>query len=434
VPANGTAVFDVERFGWTAPDRLEVAGRWSGVRGLRFVRPTIDVPGDGSRRRLLALLEHKPWAPVDGEQWVAAFPWEGEPVALEGAVLAVAPSVVVALPAPSGAPRTKPRRFERAPAHDPELIERARDAAVIEHASVARERDDALRERDEALAALRERGRGLVEPGRHERQLQELRTRVEEAEAERADALEEARRAEELVERAETERDAALERAARAETAEPEAGGSAELAARAEAAEALADELRARAEAAEAARDDALRRAALADELRARAEAAEAARDAAQGEADALRARADQLLVRAREAEAARDAAERDATDSGRVERELRARLEAAESAHAAMARERDAIRRGAREALARVEAAEAATGAIAAERDAALAERDEALAQHGTAGPTLVTPITPPGPRRRHDSAVADWAPRLAALAAFLFLLVVLALLFRGI
>src|SRR5436305_13592894 len=95
-PTAGAAVFDVERFGWTAPDRLEVAGRWSGVRGLRFMRPTLDVPGDGARRRLLAVLYHKPSPPVDRQQWVAAFPWEGDPAALEGATLPAAPSVIPA--------------------------------------------------------------------------------------------------------------------------------------------------------------------------------------------------------------------------------------------------------------------------------------------------------------------------------------------------
>ena len=54
-----------------------MSGRWFGVRGRRFVRPvlTIDVAGD--RRRLVALLDHKPWHAADGEPWVAAFPWEG---------------------------------------------------------------------------------------------------------------------------------------------------------------------------------------------------------------------------------------------------------------------------------------------------------------------------------------------------------------------
>src|SRR2546423_12439857 len=144
-PTAGTAAFDVERFEWTAPDRLEVAGRWSGVRGMRFVRPTLALRGEGERRRLLALLEHKPWAAEDGEQWLAAFPWEGEPFDADSAELAVAPSVAVVLPPPPlpGRRRRRPAaekspRFERATAHNPELLERARDAAVIERAALER--------------------------------------------------------------------------------------------------------------------------------------------------------------------------------------------------------------------------------------------------------------------------------------------------------
>ena len=52
------------------------------------------------QRRMLAVLEHKPWAADDGEEWTAAFPWEGEPLELTSAELAVAPSLAVDLPMP----------------------------------------------------------------------------------------------------------------------------------------------------------------------------------------------------------------------------------------------------------------------------------------------------------------------------------------------
>ena len=55
-------------------DRLVVSGFWTGVRGLRFVRPTL-VSDD---RRILATLEHKPWAPSADAAWTAAFPWDGD--------------------------------------------------------------------------------------------------------------------------------------------------------------------------------------------------------------------------------------------------------------------------------------------------------------------------------------------------------------------
>jgi hypothetical protein len=100
-------VFEVERFEWTESDRLEVTGRWYGLRGHRFVRPVLTVEADDGSRRMLALLDHKPWAAGDGEPWIAAFPWEGEPVGVAAAELAVAPSLAVDLPAPKAQGRRR---------------------------------------------------------------------------------------------------------------------------------------------------------------------------------------------------------------------------------------------------------------------------------------------------------------------------------------
>ena len=47
--------FEVDRFEWAADDQLEIEGRWFGLRGRRFIRPTLDVEVDGEPRRLLAL-------------------------------------------------------------------------------------------------------------------------------------------------------------------------------------------------------------------------------------------------------------------------------------------------------------------------------------------------------------------------------------------
>jgi hypothetical protein len=99
VVSDGVA-FEVERFEWAGDDRLELTGRWYGLRGHRFVRPALMVQAGDEQRRMLALLEHKPWAADDGEEWIAAFPWEGEPLELTAAELAVAPSLAVDLPMP----------------------------------------------------------------------------------------------------------------------------------------------------------------------------------------------------------------------------------------------------------------------------------------------------------------------------------------------
>ena len=100
VVSNGVT-FEVERFEWVDGGRLEVTGRWYGLRGHRFVRPVLVVrAAEVEQRRLLAVLDHKPWAAEDGDEWIAAFPWEGEPLELTSAELAVAPSLAVDLPMP----------------------------------------------------------------------------------------------------------------------------------------------------------------------------------------------------------------------------------------------------------------------------------------------------------------------------------------------
>ena len=115
--ATTEVTFEVERVGWPSPDRIEVVGRWFGVRGRRFIRPTLYVEVDGEPRRLLAVLDHKPWAVEDGQEWTAAFRWEGEPVELAGAELTVGPDITVEL-ANSGARPSSARRFSRRPRAD----------------------------------------------------------------------------------------------------------------------------------------------------------------------------------------------------------------------------------------------------------------------------------------------------------------------------
>src|SRR3954469_15753846 len=116
--ASGGAVFEIERFGWAAPDRSEIAGSWSGVRGRRFIRPTLILKGEREPKRLLALLEHKPWAAGDDGAWLAAFPWQGGPGEFSSADLHVASGIDVELPAPRlerGTPQAFPERAAARP-------------------------------------------------------------------------------------------------------------------------------------------------------------------------------------------------------------------------------------------------------------------------------------------------------------------------------
>jgi hypothetical protein len=114
--------FELERFDWTAADRIEVTGRWYGVRGRRFVRPTLHLRVDGRRRRLIAVLDHKPWAADTEELWTAAFTWRGDQSGVTDARLEVSPDVVLDLPAPGTAapnasltPRPRPKPEPRRP-------------------------------------------------------------------------------------------------------------------------------------------------------------------------------------------------------------------------------------------------------------------------------------------------------------------------------
>jgi hypothetical protein len=118
VPSSRVSQFELEQFERSG-DRLRVAGRWSDVRGMRFMRPTLTV-GD---RRVLAVLDHKPWMPEEGERWIAEFPWDGADIDPELAELAVAPSVAVSLGSPGvvvdalGPPEPDPRALEEERRH-----------------------------------------------------------------------------------------------------------------------------------------------------------------------------------------------------------------------------------------------------------------------------------------------------------------------------
>jgi len=183
----GGATFEVDRLD-VDEGILTIEGTWSGVRGMRFVRPTLVVDD----RQVLATLEHKPWAPRDDAPWTAAFPWTGDATALAAASLEVAPSVIVPLgpfagsgnktgrtgaPAPPEAapPEAAPPEQQtsaRGEHRDSELRalrremlalqSRADDAARAQRTAES-DRDRALAMRDEAVrdleAALRTRDR-----------------------------------------------------------------------------------------------------------------------------------------------------------------------------------------------------------------------------------------------------------------------------------
>ncbi|MCW3027750.1 MAG: hypothetical protein JWN81_961 [Solirubrobacterales bacterium] len=190
------ASFEVERFELAGDACLEVRGRWFGVRGRRFMRPTLTAVAGGREQRLLAVLDHKPWIAEEGETWHAAFPCSTDPAALLEAELTVAPDVTVPLPPPSSPPagrrpragsRRSPVR-ERETAVGPAKPDSApRGDGGAHDSSPEAERRAALRSRDEALSEL-----GAVERDRERlrRELRETLASLETASAERHDAIE----------------------------------------------------------------------------------------------------------------------------------------------------------------------------------------------------------------------------------------------------
>ena len=228
-----SASFEVERLEWVAPDRLEVAGRWFGVRGLRFVRPSLDLEAGDERRHLLAVLDHKPWEAHDGEEWIAAFPWDGEKVELSRAELAVTPAVIVELPVDGSSgtsrasrpakpkqepkPKSKPaapaRRVEKdAPEtrarEEAQALRQERDAALAARDEAATQRDAATAERDAATA---ERDAATAERDAAKREHAELAQARDAAEAARADAVTKLEAAAASREAARAERDRATQ-------------------------------------------------------------------------------------------------------------------------------------------------------------------------------------------------------------------------------
>src|SRR3954465_3860059 len=114
--------FELDGFQWAGEERLEVSGRWFGVRGRRFVRPTLTLRAGGRRRRLVALLEHKPWAAGEESAWTAACAGRGDREDITAARLEVASDVVLELPPPgeaSAGTLLHPRPRRRAPAPPP---------------------------------------------------------------------------------------------------------------------------------------------------------------------------------------------------------------------------------------------------------------------------------------------------------------------------
>jgi len=208
------ASFELERLE-LADDHVVVSGWWTGVRGMRFVRPALVVGG----RQVLATLEHKPWAAGEDGAWTAEFPWKDGAELDAGAVtLVVAPSVQVPLdreaasveeqpaPAPVAEPEhsapggehleARCRELEGVVARERQVAyeaERARDEVVRAHAIAVADRDRAMAQHEESVldreAAVRTRARMEAERDEAIAQRDAALAHRDEARAQRDDVL-----------------------------------------------------------------------------------------------------------------------------------------------------------------------------------------------------------------------------------------------------
>ena len=93
-----TETFELKRFVWATPDRLEIEGRFAGVGDDETGRPVLVLHGDERTHRLPAVNGVAPAG--DGEDWHAAFAWLEAPTAFGAAELELGDDLLVELPEP----------------------------------------------------------------------------------------------------------------------------------------------------------------------------------------------------------------------------------------------------------------------------------------------------------------------------------------------
>jgi hypothetical protein len=173
--------FVTERFE-LAGDRLEISGQWSGLRGRRLMRPVLWLHHGEGRRRLVAVLDHKPWAVDDDDPWLAAFPWPGGPLEAERAELEVGRELVVELPVPGAEAADAPRP---ARARRPTEVERLRAELAAARAELRDRADSGSAEAAQLRAQLT--AARAAESTERERLSAELAAAREDAQRARAD-------------------------------------------------------------------------------------------------------------------------------------------------------------------------------------------------------------------------------------------------------
>ena len=223
-PPEGVAeaTFSLERFEWSAPDRIEIAGRFANVPENALADPVLVVRGGDSTHRLVPAADSERQAGrvglrrFGGTRWRASFAWPGQPTSFDRAVLELGEEFVVALPAP-GAIRSG-RRALRVSRREPPTLGPAERIGLQAELAATREEAEDLRGRLEQAQQVARRLRQDMDAQRKRREAESKRfhetlagmrgTAEEAVYAERRNAetmraeLEEARRAAEDAEKA----------------------------------------------------------------------------------------------------------------------------------------------------------------------------------------------------------------------------------------
>jgi hypothetical protein len=92
--------FALERFVWGGPDRLELAGTFTGLEEPPSGLPVLVLSGGERTHRLPAAEGDVSGSPENGRPWSAAFVWHEPPAAFQAAVLRLGSDLAVELPDP----------------------------------------------------------------------------------------------------------------------------------------------------------------------------------------------------------------------------------------------------------------------------------------------------------------------------------------------
>jgi hypothetical protein len=117
--------FELERFRWSGPDRLEVSGRFAGL-GNEVKDAVLVVRGPAGAQELTAVPGSVWDGPTEGGRWHARFAWPTAPTAFDAAELRIGDALVVELPDPPGRRRSLASRHlevrRRAPGEEPPAV------------------------------------------------------------------------------------------------------------------------------------------------------------------------------------------------------------------------------------------------------------------------------------------------------------------------